>query len=84
MQGDEAGDEGSGSGGRSYPDDDAGYDTEGSGDEGSGIPDISKFYDHVHHSKLVFANKYNIKVTLLANEYNLEVLSLYNVMVQIE
>lgn len=44
MQGDEAGDEGSGSGGRSYPDDDAGYDSEGSGDEGSGIPDIiSKF-----------------------------------------
>lgn len=35
MQGDEAGEEGSGSG-RSYPDDDAAYDSEGSGDEGSG------------------------------------------------
>ncbi|CAH2262225.1 jg26838 [Pararge aegeria aegeria] len=36
MQGDEAGDEGSGSG-RSYNEDDAAYDAEGSGEEGSGI-----------------------------------------------
>ncbi|XP_022120815.2 division abnormally delayed protein isoform X2 [Pieris rapae] len=39
MQGDEAGDEGSGSG-RLYTDDDAAYDAEGSGEEGSGTPDI--------------------------------------------
>ncbi|KAJ0181359.1 hypothetical protein K1T71_003444 [Dendrolimus kikuchii] len=38
MQGDEAGEEGSGSG-RSYPEDDATYDTEGSGEEGSGAPE---------------------------------------------
>lgn len=36
MQGDEAGEEGSGSG-RNYPDDDAAYDAEGSGEEGSGL-----------------------------------------------
>ncbi|XP_045529968.1 division abnormally delayed protein isoform X1 [Pieris brassicae] len=40
MQGDEAGDEGSGSG-RLYTDDDAAYDAEGSGEEGSGTPDIA-------------------------------------------
>ncbi|XP_068628367.1 division abnormally delayed protein [Battus philenor] len=39
MQGDEAGDEGSGSG-RSYTDDDAAYDAEGSGEEGSGAQDV--------------------------------------------
>ncbi|XP_041973686.1 division abnormally delayed protein [Aricia agestis] len=39
MLGDEAGDEGSGSG-RSYTDDDAAYDAEGSGEEGSGAVDI--------------------------------------------
>lgn len=38
MQGDEAGEEGSGSG-KSYSDDDASYDTEGSG-EGSGFQEI--------------------------------------------
>lgn len=38
MQGDEAGEEGSGSG-RSYPDDDTTYDSEGSGEEGSGSPE---------------------------------------------
>lgn len=41
MQGDEAGDEGSGSG-RSYTDDDASYDAEGSGEEGSGSEGIGK------------------------------------------
>ncbi|XP_038209151.1 division abnormally delayed protein [Zerene cesonia] len=41
MQGDEAGDEGSGSG-RLYTDDDASYDTEGSGEEGSGSHDIAE------------------------------------------
>ncbi|XP_045761405.1 division abnormally delayed protein isoform X2 [Maniola jurtina] len=40
MQGDEAGDEGSGSG-RSYSEDDAAYDAEGSGEEGSGIEEES-------------------------------------------
>ncbi|VVC98311.1 unnamed protein product [Leptidea sinapis] len=40
MQGDEAGDEGSGSG-RLYTDDDGSYDAEGSGEEGSGSQDIS-------------------------------------------
>ncbi|KOB67990.1 putative dally [Operophtera brumata] len=39
MQGDEAGEEGSGSG-RNYPDDDAAYDAEGSGEEGSGSQDV--------------------------------------------
>ncbi|KAG6455532.1 hypothetical protein O3G_MSEX009267 [Manduca sexta] len=39
MQGDEAGEEGSGSG-RSYSDDDASYDAEGSGEEGSGTQDV--------------------------------------------
>ncbi|XP_004923003.1 division abnormally delayed protein isoform X1 [Bombyx mori] len=38
MQGDEAGEEGSGSG-RSYPEDDGSYDAEGSGEEGSGSDD---------------------------------------------
>lgn len=47
MQGDEAGDEGSGSGVRNYPDDDTVYDGEGSGDEGSGAPE-SKLI-HVQH-----------------------------------
>lgn len=41
MQGDEAGDEGSGSG-RSYTDDDAAYDAEGSGEEGSGVEGLGK------------------------------------------
>lgn len=42
MQGDEAGEEGSGSG-RNYPDDDATYDSEGSGEEGSGGNDPGKY-----------------------------------------
>lgn len=42
MQGDEAGEEGSGSG-RNYPDDDAAYDAEGSGEEGSGDADSGNF-----------------------------------------
>lgn len=41
MQGDEAGEEGSGSG-RNYPDDDAAYDSEGSGEEGSGLQESGK------------------------------------------
>ncbi|CAK1600141.1 unnamed protein product [Parnassius mnemosyne] len=50
MQGDEAGDEGSGSG-RSYTDDDAAYDAEGSGEEGSGEEDVgSRTYVHEDNS----------------------------------
>lgn len=44
MQGDEAGDEGSGSG-RSYTDDDAAYDAEGSGEEGSGAQDVGEYLE---------------------------------------
>lgn len=42
MQGDEAGDEGSGSG-RSYNEDDAAYDAEGSGEEGSGLQESGTY-----------------------------------------
>ncbi|XP_046970578.1 division abnormally delayed protein [Vanessa cardui] len=50
MQGDEAGDEGSGSG-RSYTDDDAAYDAEGSGEEGSGAEGIgSRTYEETTYS----------------------------------
>lgn len=65
MQGDEAGDEGSGSG-RSYTDDDAAYDAEGSGEEGSGVEGLGKIeyflnftYHHWDYNILKLSNIYN-------------------------